>query len=69
MKTRLQLIPATEVPKAKRMPESRFGMPSMSSAASAKLRLERPRDRPMKVPRMPREVSRFGISSASPALP
>ena len=69
LKIRLQLIPATEVPNAKRMPLSRSGIPWISWVESAKFRDESPRDSPMKVPRIPREVSRFGISSETGFLP
>ena len=64
-----QLTPATEVPKAKRMPDSSTGMPSMIASELEKSNPLRPRIMPMKVPRMPREVSKPGISSARGALP
>ena len=58
-------MPATEVAKAKRIPVSSRGMLSIVPCASEKLTLVRPSIRPMKVPRMPSEVSRLGMSSAS----
>ena len=69
LNTSEQLMPATDVPKANCMPVSSVGMPAMMLAESEKSRPPRPRIMPMKVPRMPREVSRLGISSASWALP
>ena len=64
-----QEMPATDVAKAKRMPLSSWGMLWMVPSALLKSTLVRPCISPINVPRMPSEVKRPGMSSASWAWP
>ena len=64
-----QEMPARDVTNAAFMPSSSTGMPFIRVFASVISSPVRPRVRPMNVPRMPREVSREGISSLRDALP